>query len=650
MFVIYGRCLCRLLQCALFATLALNVSQVDAVAAAIDPPSSHAVSVPDASAPPGATLAAGRTFQECSHCPRMIVVPAGRFTMRWTVSPDDRPDFRPDPSARPQQKDMSFPRSFAAGIFDITRDEYAAFVRDTGRPINSGCDVRRANEVFNDPTKNWRNPGFRQTRNNPVVCVSWEDAQAYVRWLNRLIRDARSLPYTGDDGPYRLPTWEEAEYEASGGATTDYPWGDKARRDRANYGTDGCLPCLPVEKGRGRWRFTSPVDAFPPNRFGLYDAVGNVRQWTTKCWLDDVACRWVYLFGGSWLSDPLYLQLFQYTSNDPLSRDNTVGFRVLRSLDLQKYPLETADKVDRQLASASSARSMRPGETFRDCALCPKMIALPAGKFNAIPDPILTLVTTLQKPPAQVKIDYDFAVGVFDVTRAEYAAFVHETGWRGGQGCQRLDSQAYWMMDKGTSWRHPGYRQTDRDPVVCVDGADVHAYVAWLNEKLRDKQRREGLPQSGSYRLLRYVEWLYAARGGIIGASAFYWGHVPGHEHANYGLEQCGPCGLVRRGRDRWYYTSPVGSFPPNNFGLYDIVGNVWQWLDDCPPGEASPPRTGPHLPTTVCNKWNLVGGSFDDEPYSERVDWLDTADADDEKFIPVRNYTWGFRVARSLQ
>jgi len=584
----------------------------------------------------------------------MVVVPPGRFAMRWVVGPNGRLDFRPDPNVPPAQKEVRFPTAFAAGVYDVTRGEYAAFVRDTHRPTNAGCSihVEQHYDAFDDTAKNWLNPGFRQTEHDPVVCVSWNDAQAYVHWLNRRVSEAPTSGNTRVNGPYRLPTWEEAEYVASAGASTAYPWGDDVRRDEANYGSDKCLPCTPTAIGGDRWRFTSPVESFAPNGFGLHDAVGNVWQWTNTCISDDPSCRWMYVFGGSWHSDPEYIKLSQYTINDPINRDNTMGFRVVRSLDSQEFPLVVAGERDRPVPAGSNS-GPKPGEVIQDCAHCPSMVVLPPGSIDLIPDGTLNLsprVSAQIKPDAassfpagaddtrvHLKVDHLFAIGMYDVTRAEYAEFVRETGWHAGAGCQRLDAQGTWLMDMQLDWRNPGYTQTGRDPVVCVNVEDIRAYLEWLNGQLQGQRSAGDSSQGqGSYRLLSRVEWLYAARGGVMSPTAFYWGHVPSHDHAKYGLDMCPPCGLAKSGRDHWDYTAPAGSFPPNDFGLYDVVGNVWQILNDCPPDRGS-----------VCKKWSLAGGSFDDEPYTERLDKLPTAN---DEFSPVRNYTWGFRVARSLE
>jgi formylglycine-generating enzyme required for sulfatase activity len=161
-------------------------------------------------------------------------------------------------------------RQFAAGKCDVTRGQWAAFVSATARETRGGCFFTGRSGSKPDPAGSWRDVGFPQDDNHPVVCVTWDDAQAYVRWLNQ--RTGRR---------YRLLTEAEWEYAARAGTTTPYPWGSTATHEYANYGAETC--CSPVAAGRDKWEQTSPVGAFPPNAFGLYDMHGNVLQWVQDC-------------------------------------------------------------------------------------------------------------------------------------------------------------------------------------------------------------------------------------------------------------------------------------------------------------------------------------------------------------------------------
>jgi formylglycine-generating enzyme required for sulfatase activity len=205
----------------------------------------------------------GQSFRDCADCPEMVVLPAGSFTMG---SPDDEPgrDDREGPLRR-----VSI-RQFAVGKFDVIRGQWAAFVSATNRETRGGCFWTGRSGSKPDPAGSWRDAGFPQDDDHPVVCVTWDDAQAYVRWLSQ--RAGHS---------YRLLTEAEWEYAARAGTTTPHPWGSTATHEYANYGAETC--CSPLAAGRDRWEQTSPVGAFPPNAFGLYDMHGNVLQWVQDC-------------------------------------------------------------------------------------------------------------------------------------------------------------------------------------------------------------------------------------------------------------------------------------------------------------------------------------------------------------------------------
>lgn len=260
----------------------------------------------------------GRTFRDCAACPEMVVVPAGSFTMG---SPASEPGREEDEG---EQRRVTFARDFAVGRFEVTRGQYAAFTSATGRTAANECRNDRENDgdwAF-DPNGTWRDPGFTQTDDHPVVCVSMEDAEAYVQWLNTQTR-----------GGYRLLSEAEWEYAARAGSTTAYPWGDTASRESANYGTDWCC-LLGFAQGRDAWLNTSPVGQFPANAFGLSDMIGNAWEWTSDCYersADGAGCDTQAGRGGGWDADP---QLLRSANRDwylPDVRYAQIGFRVAKS-------------------------------------------------------------------------------------------------------------------------------------------------------------------------------------------------------------------------------------------------------------------------------------------------------------------------------
>ena len=291
------------------------------------------------------TATAAETFRDCPDCPVMVKVPAGTFTMGSTAAETTREEIDPKnvPDERPPHS-VTITREFALGQFAVTRGEFAAFVRDSGYDPPSGCYVRSANgQWVLDQKRNWENPGFEQSNQHPVVCVSYDDAQRYVQWLSRK---------TGKS--YRLPTEAEWEYAARAGTTTARFWGDgrDLACDFANVSDFTAAAALNLNKDennifqcRDGYVYTAPVGSFRPNAFGLYDILGNAWQWTEDCYQESYIgaptdgsavtsgeCKVRVLRGGSWYFAPRYLRSASRGGNPADGRSYFVGFRVGRTL------------------------------------------------------------------------------------------------------------------------------------------------------------------------------------------------------------------------------------------------------------------------------------------------------------------------------
>jgi len=221
----------------------------------------------------------------------------------------------------------------------------------------------------------------------------------------------------------------------------------------------------------------------------------------------------------------------------------------------------------------TSVAAQGPHSVLRDCAECPEMVIVPAGHFimgssAAEKSWAASHGTSMgsvadEAPQHNVSLP-SFAMGKYDVTHGEYAAFVRETGHSASDGCGRDSFK--WEKRPELTWQHPGFEQTDRDPVVCVSWRDAKAYIAWLNGKVRQESPAS---DDGPYRLPSESEWEYSARAGT--STRFWWGDddAATADHAWYKHNSGGQ-------------THPVGLKPANAFGLYDTVGNVWQWTEDC--------------------------------------------------------------------
>ena len=241
-----------------------------------------------------------------------------------------------------------------------------------------------------------------------------------------------------------------------------------------------------------------------------------------------------------------------------------------------------------------------PGDVFRECPTCPELVVIPAGRFR------MGCVSGRdceddERPVHEVEVG-TFALGIYEVTFEEYERFARATG---------RDRP----NDRG--WGRGGR------PVINVSWGDARAYAAWLSD------------QTGEwYRLPSESEWEYAAGAGST--TRYSWGDDIGRSRAN-----CRGCG------SRWDgdQTAPAGSFEANAWGLHDMHGNVWEWVEDCSNANyARAPRDGSAWTTGGnCGRRVLRGGSWDNGPRYLRSGNRSRGDAG------LRLDNDGFRVARTL-
>jgi formylglycine-generating enzyme required for sulfatase activity len=258
--------------------------------------------------------APGDRFRDFAAGPQMIVIPSGEFMM-------GSPDGEGGDAERSRHK-VTIKDAFAVGMCPVTRGEFAAFIGETNHKIELGAYVWDGREWKEDPSKSWRDPGFRQDDDHPVACVKWHDAQAYVAWLRE----------RSGGKPYRLLFEAEWEYCCRAGTTSAYNTGESITPAQANFGQNA--------KG------TTSVFKFPPNAWGLRDMHGNVWEWCEDNWHGDYSgdpptdgSVWRggdtslrVLRGGSWLDGPHYLRSAYRIGYRPDNRGDSVGFRVARTL------------------------------------------------------------------------------------------------------------------------------------------------------------------------------------------------------------------------------------------------------------------------------------------------------------------------------
>lgn len=272
----------------------------------------------------------GKRLQDCDTCPQLVILPPGSFMMGSPLDEADRL------ANEGPQRLVVIPKPFAIGKREVSVEEFREFAKETGHESIPLCRI-------NDPTAGrismatFERPGFKQTDSHPAVCITWEDAKAYVDWLSKK---------TGKS--YRLPTEAEWEYAARAGSTSRYHFDDSSRslclyasflgKRRYSGGlgyscTDG-IRKAPDAGGQKR-----------SNSFGLHDMHGNVKEWVEDCYFENYKqapndgtalsssdCSRRVLRGGSWFDKSDSLRSAARQSEGPRHLSNDVGFRVVRTL------------------------------------------------------------------------------------------------------------------------------------------------------------------------------------------------------------------------------------------------------------------------------------------------------------------------------
>lgn len=281
----------------------------------------------------------------------------------------------------------------------------------------------------------------------------------------------------------------------------------------------------------------------------------------------------------------------------------------------------------------SRAESTAP-TPLRDCPDCPELVVIPAGSF-IMGSPETEEGREAGEIQHRVTISKPFAMGKNPVTVDEFEAFVRETGYDAKGKCFSLDAAGNMSESEAYSWATPGFDQTGSEPVVCVNAPDAEAYAAWLAEKT-------GKP----YRLPTEAEYEYAARAGATAAR--YWGESQdeGCAYANgHGYEsEAAFFGKMTNCDDGYIYTSPVGNYAPNAFGLNDMLGNVWVWIaDDWHESYEGAPDSEAAWSASECSERVMRGGSYISHYTSLRAAARHKAEA------AARFHNYGIRIARDL-
>lgn len=288
--------------------------------------------------PACASIKDSRQDASCDFCPAMVVVPAGTAI----VGAAEHDPFKRDDEL-PELR-IAVPAPFEVSRYEVTRGQYEAFVRATGREVGGDCltdRTQRGNWVI-DANTTFRDPGFTQSDTHPVACVSWEEARAYVAWLN-----------SETSGGYRLLTETEWEYVARSGTNENlvYPWGNEADAGCAYAnGFDQTTVAAYAGVDRSGYRIfdpmrcsdgllnTAPVGSLRPNAFGIYDIIGNVSEWVEDCYSPtrkasaDETCAKRVAKGGSWGTLAHNFRIAERLPYAATHRDDSIGIRVARTI------------------------------------------------------------------------------------------------------------------------------------------------------------------------------------------------------------------------------------------------------------------------------------------------------------------------------
>ena len=282
----------------------------------------------------------------------------------------------------------------------------------------------------------------------------------------------------------------------------------------------------------------------------------------------------------------------------------------------QSDPSRVAQRQEEDAIGGDGSGQPKEGESFRDCPDCPEMVVIPAGRFRM--GGLVGGGGDDEKPMREVEIQRSFALGKYEVTVGEFRHFVLAADYRTHaerhpeEGCYTLEMPVAkaWSWTPWRSWQNLAYEIADEQPVVCVNLEDVQAYVTWLSERTGQL-----------YRLPSEAEWEYAARSGS--ETIYHFGNDDTLlcEYGNVQDETDFPHGAgwadAVECSDGAVFPTPVGSYAPNAWDLYDTIGNAWEWTADCWNADypLGTPDDGRADVQGNCSSRILRGGSWSNAP-----------------------------------
>ncbi|OUS25741.1 hypothetical protein A9Q99_19965 [Gammaproteobacteria bacterium 45_16_T64] len=335
---------------------------------------------------------------------------------------------------------------------------------------------------------------------------------------------------------------------------------------------------------------------------------------------------------------------FEIVDGQIIDKNDYEGLATENDLTEFAYNFRT-QHVKKDSSKNEVAKKLQAGEIFQDSIsdtlMGPRMVVMSVGRFEmgSVKGMLFTKTVHL------IVIDEPFALGQTEVTVKEFSEFVQATGYKTDAELDSGGQQGCSSEERGVDWRNPGFSQNEMEPVVCVSWNDAKHYIAWLNAMTDER-----------YRLPSESEWEYGARAGST--ADYSYGDDPKMlcEHGNG--EDFESESKDYRGRpansciDGAKFTSKVGSYRKNDFGLYDMHGNVAEWMEDCGyyKYDINVNDTKPVKCTIAqcngggCFNRSTRGGSWYNMPQT-LISWKRGSKAAWE-----RTFVHGFRLARDLQ
>ncbi len=539
--------------------------------------------------------------------PMMVTLPSGEFLMGSKESNSEQPIHRVKVG------------SFKLAKYNVTNKEFMQFIKATNYKPTKVCLFKGQKDVLQEQSMTWDEDKDISRQFNPITCLSWKDTQAYIAWLS-----------TQTNKRYRLPSEAEWEYAARAGSTTKFHFGD----DEKNLCQYGNGYDQPASKGIGSffnwstkgiecndYEHTSTiVGTYSPNKFGLYDMIGNASQWVADCYhtnyqggpktasaWTDANCTTPFARGGTWSTTansqrsafrPALEEVKAIAQQGYFDR----GFRLALDIknDIKKgikddasTPLSDSHKSfitdltkAQQTVIERKAIALKEREallaTYKNWektpVIVPPMVNIPAGEFL-----MGSNRSSKEKPVHKVNVKA-FKISKYEVTIKQFKQFAAATNYITGNECWKYLSEGGGPFKDGISvvpgnWLTPEYAPSDFHPVMCVSWDDANAYITWLSQQTGTK-----------YRLPTEAEWEYASGAGST-AKYFFGNDDKGICQYGNTFDESGMRAFVR---DKDYkkeemacddgaeYTTVVGMYKPNAFGLYDMIGNISEWVEDC--------------------------------------------------------------------